>query len=121
MLSSGICLVILVAYWLFIVTLLIIDSKIAKIPNVILYARYHLVTLHGFLIFHMVSITGEKMAKEGAIEVMRGMWMASAILLPIGLFFTFKATSDSALFSMDNYLQPVKKLFAKAKKKEADE
>lgn len=68
-----------------------------------------------FLIFHMVSITGEKMAKEGAISVVSGMWMASAVLLPIGLFFTYKATSDSSFFRLDNYLQSIKKLFNKKK------
>ena len=73
-----------------------------------------------FLIFHMVSITGEKMAKEGAIEVERGMWMASAILLPIGLFFTYKATSDSSFFRLDNYLYPLKRLFKKKEKKQAE-
>ena len=66
-----------------------------------------------FLVFHMISIAGEKMAKEGAIEVEKGMWMASAILLPIGLFFTYKATSDSSFFRLDNYLYPIKKLLAK--------
>jgi len=74
-----------------------------------------------FLIFHMVSITGEKMAKEGAIPVENGMWMASAILLPIGLFFTYKATSDSSFFRLDNYLHPIKKLFKKKDKKLAAE
>jgi len=73
-----------------------------------------------FLIFHMVSITGEKMAKEGAIEVVRGMWMASAILLPIGLFFTYKATSDSSIFRLDNYFYVIKKLFKKKEKEQAE-
>lgn len=68
-----------------------------------------------FLIFHMLSITGEKMAKEGAIPVVNGMWLASAILLPIGLFFTYKATSDSSIFRVDNYLNSIKKFFLKAK------
>lgn len=70
-----------------------------------------------FLIFHMISITGEKMAKEGAMDVVKGMWMASAILLPIGLFFTYKATSDSSFFRLDNYLYPIKKLFKKKQDK----
>jgi len=72
-----------------------------------------------FLIFHMVSITGEKMAKEGAIEVVRGMWLASAVLLPIGLFFTYKATSDSSFFRLDSLFQPIKSLFKKKDKKQA--
>ncbi len=73
-----------------------------------------------FLVFHMISITGEKMAKEGAIPVLNGMWMASMILLPIGIFFTYKATSDSSFFRLDNYLYPIKKLFKKKKKEKAE-
>lgn len=69
-----------------------------------------------FLTFHMLSITGEKMALEGAIPVERGMWMATAILLPVGLFFTYKATSDSALFSTEAYSNFFKKLFSKGNK-----
>ncbi len=72
-----------------------------------------------FLIFHILSITGEKMSKEGAIPVVQGMWMASVILLPIGLFFTYKATSDSNLLQLENYGNFFKKLFKKKKKEEA--
>lgn len=68
-----------------------------------------------FLLFHILSITGEKMAKEGAVDVLQGMWMASAILLPIGIFFTYKATSDSSLFRFDAYFDAVKSLFRRKK------
>jgi lipopolysaccharide export system permease protein len=34
-------------------------------------------------------------------------------LLPIGIFLTYKATRDSALFDLDAYLSPLKKLFNK--------
>jgi lipopolysaccharide export system permease protein len=69
-----------------------------------------------FMIFHILSISGEKMSKEGAIPVVQGMWMASAILLPIGLFFTYKATSDSNLLQWDSYSSFFKKLFGKSEK-----
>lgn len=68
-----------------------------------------------FLIFHILSITGEKMAKEGAIPVFIGMWMATAILTPVGLFFTYKATTDSSFFKLDSYLSNFKDLFIKKK------
>lgn len=71
-----------------------------------------------FLLFHILSITGEKMAAEGAIDVAQGMWMATAILLPIGLFFTYKATSDSALFNVESYVEPFKRIFKKKDSKE---
>lgn len=66
-----------------------------------------------FIIFHILSITGEKLAKEGEIPVYQGMWMATAILFPVGVFLTFKATSDSSLFDVTAYTEPVKKLFKK--------
>lgn len=56
-----------------------------------------------FLLFHITSITGEKMAKEGSATPLSGMWAATAILLPIGLFLLYKATTDSALFDSEVY------------------
>ena len=66
-----------------------------------------------FLCYHIISITGEKMAKEGIISVERGMWQSSLVLLPIGIFMVYKATHDSALFDMDSYKSFFKKLFRK--------
>ena len=70
-----------------------------------------------FLLFHILSITGEKMTKEGAVPAAEGMWMASAILLPIGLFFTYKATSDSSLFKAEVYSKFFKSIFGRKKEK----
>ena len=64
-----------------------------------------------FLIFHVLSITGEKSAKEGIWEAWQGAWMATIVLLPIGIFLTYKATRDSALFDIEAYLTPIRKLF----------
>jgi lipopolysaccharide export system permease protein len=63
-----------------------------------------------FITYHMISVTGEKMAKEGAIPVYQGMWLASVILLPIGLLITYRATTDSSLFQMETYLKGWQKL-----------
>lgn len=68
-----------------------------------------------FLIFHVLSISGEKSAKEGVWEAWQGTWLASAVLLPIGIFLTYKATHDSALFDIDAYTTPIKKLFSRQK------
>jgi len=64
-----------------------------------------------FLIFHVLTITGEKSAKEGIWEAWQGAWLATFVLLPIGIFLTYKATRDSALFDIDSYLMPFRKLF----------
>ncbi len=69
-----------------------------------------------FITFHVLSITGEKLTKEGTFLAYQGMWMATIILLPIGVFLTYKATTDSALFDIDAYINPVKNFFTRKKK-----
>ncbi len=59
-----------------------------------------------FILFWVVTITGEKMCKEGVLPPYTGMWIASFVTLPLGIFLTIKATSDSALFDADKYLKP---------------
>jgi lipopolysaccharide export system permease protein len=56
-----------------------------------------------FLTYHVISITGEKFAREGVIAVYKGMWLSSVVLLPLGIFLMYKATTDSALFDKDAY------------------
>lgn len=70
-----------------------------------------------FITFHILSITGEKLSKEGTLPPWQGMWIATVVLLPIGIFLTYKATSDSNLFDINAYLEPVKKIFRRKKKK----
>ncbi|MBK6640092.1 MAG: LptF/LptG family permease [Bacteroidetes bacterium] len=69
-----------------------------------------------FLVFHVMSIMGEKFAREGVIEPRIGMWIAPAVLLPVGLFLLYKATRDSALFDIELYSRFFKKLIPSRKK-----
>jgi len=68
-----------------------------------------------FLVFHITSIMGEKFSREGVLDPSFGMWIAPAMLLPIGIFLTYKATHDSALFDMEAYTRIFKKLTGKRK------
>lgn len=63
-----------------------------------------------FVVFHVLGVMGEKMAKEHTLSVFGGMWLATAILLPVGIFLTYKATTDSTLFNMDSYVAFFKKI-----------
>lgn len=56
-----------------------------------------------FMVFHVLSITGEKLVKENSLEAHQGMWLATICLLPVGIFLTYKATSDSPIMEMDTY------------------
>lgn len=69
-----------------------------------------------FLIFHVLSITGEKMVKEGVVPTYQGMWLASLVLLPVGIVLSYMATTDSAIFDKESYLNFATKLFKRNKR-----
>jgi lipopolysaccharide export system permease protein len=56
-----------------------------------------------FMIYYFTSTTGEKMAKEDTITPLAGMWLATAVLLPVGLFLTYKALNDAPVMSREFY------------------
>jgi lipopolysaccharide export system permease protein len=69
-----------------------------------------------FMIFYFTSTMGEKFAKENTLTPVTGMWLATFILLPMGLFLTYKAMNDSRLLNRDSYSRAIrlfKKLFGK--------
>ncbi len=66
-----------------------------------------------FVIYYVISIAGEKMAKEGTWNAAFGMWFSAIVLLPIALYLTRIATNDSNLFNLDWYAVQIAKLKAK--------
>ncbi len=56
-----------------------------------------------FMLFYFISNTGEKFAKEGAWSAFMGMWLSTFVLVPIGLFLTYKAVHDSQILNKDFY------------------
>jgi lipopolysaccharide export system permease protein len=72
-----------------------------------------------FLIFHLLSMFGEKFVKEEITSPFTGMWMAIFVLIPVGIFLTYKALHDSQLFNKEFYtrfFKSVKTFFAKFKR-----
>jgi lipopolysaccharide export system permease protein len=63
-----------------------------------------------FVIYYVISISGQKMVEEDVIGTFAGMWAASYILLPIGIFLTYKATTDSVILNIETYLMFFKKI-----------
>ncbi len=57
-----------------------------------------------FIIYYIIDNMGYKMARDGRWEVWQGMWLSSAVLLPLGIFLTKKAVNDSAVFNPDAWL-----------------
>lgn len=76
-----------------------------------------------FVLYYMVSMTGEKMTREGTWSAITGMWYATFILMPIAIFLTYKATNDSNLFNAEWYftrLRKIKAFFNKSLKRNYD-
>jgi len=56
-----------------------------------------------FIIYYIIDNTGYKMAREAILPSYEGMWLSSALLLPVGIFITYKAVVDATLFNPEQY------------------
>ncbi|WP_209330342.1 LptF/LptG family permease [Lunatimonas salinarum] len=80
-----------------------------------------LVSIIFFIIYYMLTITGEKWAKEGVTGTLFGTSFSIASLIPFGLFFLRQARKDARIFEADFYygfLQRIKNSFARIPKRE---
>jgi lipopolysaccharide export system permease protein len=64
-----------------------------------------LISIIFFIIYYMLTISGEKWAKEGLVDPLFGTWFSILCLIPFGLFFLRQARKDSRLFEPDFYIQ----------------
>lgn len=62
-----------------------------------------LISILFFILFYMLTITGEKWAKEGVSDAFFGTIFSNLCLLPFGLFFLRQARKDARLFESDFY------------------
>lgn len=63
-----------------------------------------------FIIYYIVDNVGYKMTRDGVWVHWFGMWFSSFILLPIGVFLTYKAMNDSVIMNADTYTQFLRRL-----------
>lgn len=66
-----------------------------------------------FVLYWVVDTSGRKLARDGAISPELGAFISTMVLLPIGVFLTWKSTKDSSIFNLDTYLIPIKKFLQK--------
>lgn len=72
-----------------------------------------------FLIFYIVKTIGEKAAHEGNMSGIAGAWISIFVITPIGIFLSYKAATDSALFDIEIYRRYFESIFRKFKKSKA--
>lgn len=63
-----------------------------------------------FIFYYIINNIGYKFARDGVWEVWQGMWLSSAVLFPLGVFLTYKAMNDSALFNPEAYSRFIRKI-----------
>ena len=69
-----------------------------------------------FIVYYIIDNTGYKMARDGKLAVWQGMWLSAAVLTPLGVFFTYKAMKDSAVFDIDAYKNFFRRITGKMKR-----
>jgi len=78
-----------------------------------------LVSILFFIIYYVISMQGEKLAKQHTVSVIVGVWLSDVILFTIGLLFLKQARRDARLFEADFYsvlLDKVKRRFLRKTK-----
>jgi lipopolysaccharide export system permease protein len=63
-----------------------------------------------FLFYYMISLTSEKFVRESVLSAEFGMWISSIILIPLGAFLTYKATTDSVIMNIETYFSFFKRI-----------
>jgi lipopolysaccharide export system permease protein len=56
-----------------------------------------LIALSLFIFYHLLTMAGERMAKNQLIEPWIGMWISTVILFPLSIWITVKAMRESAI------------------------
>lgn len=69
-----------------------------------------------FIFYYVIDNTGYKFARDGFWEVYKGMWLSASVLLPLGIFLTYKAATDSNILNSDAWHKYFKLLKFKKKK-----
>jgi len=68
-----------------------------------------------FIVYYIIDNTGYKMAREALWPTWAGMWLSSFVLLPTGIFLTYKAATDSPLFNPEAWTIKAKRLMTTIK------
>lgn len=63
-----------------------------------------------FIFYYIINTSGMKMARDGAWNMIFGMWISTVVLTPLGCFLTYKANNDSVVFNADVYVALFKRL-----------
>jgi lipopolysaccharide export system permease protein len=64
-----------------------------------------------FLTYHFFGIFSKNSAEKGSFSPVLGSWLSTAVMLPLSIYLTTRATNDRGVFQFDAILVPLKRLF----------
>ena len=68
-----------------------------------------------FVLYYVVGMIAEKAVRESALGP-EGMWLSTLVMLPIGIFLTLQATTDSSIFDAATWRRFFSHVFKRKKK-----
>lgn len=57
-----------------------------------------------FVLYYIIDSGSTRLARSGEMNIVLGVWMSTLVLMPIGIFFTYKSNKDSVVFNAELYL-----------------
>lgn len=70
-----------------------------------------LISVLVFIVYYILDNSGYRMARGGMWAIWFGNALAPAVLVPMAVFFTYKATNDSVVFNVDLYTDIFRRFF----------
>ena len=70
-----------------------------------------LISVLVFILYYILDNSGYRMARSGMWAIWFGKSLAPAVLVPMAVFFTYKATNDSVVFNADMYANAFRRFF----------
>jgi lipopolysaccharide export system permease protein len=64
-----------------------------------------------FLTYHFFGIFAKNSAEKGTFSPIIGSWLSTAVMFPLSVYLTTRATNDKGVFNLDAIIVPFKRLF----------
>ncbi|WP_426430032.1 LptF/LptG family permease [Winogradskyella sp. HB-48] len=64
-----------------------------------------------FLTYHFFGIFAKNSAEKGSFSPIIGSWLSTAVMLPLSIYLTTRATNDKGAFEIESILTPLKRFF----------
>ncbi len=69
-----------------------------------------------FLTYYFLDLFAKNYAEDGSISPILGSWLATLVMMPLGIFLTRRATADKGVFNTDGFLLNFGTIFRKLRK-----